>query len=575
MLASPDDVARMPHTMPESFPLNIADRLRTSAERVPQQAAVIVPHHRAADGSQASRRAVVTFGELDAEVDALARGLIELGVRPEHRIALMVRPSIEFIALTFAIFRSGATGVLIDPGMGRRSLLRCLDHVAVDGFAAIPLVHLLRRMMFRRFRTARLNVSTGSTSALLGCTGYRDLLSAGERSKTALPVTRSCDLAAIIFTSGSTGPPKGVCYEHGMFDAQVDLIRDRYRIAPGGVDLPGFPLFGLFNLAMQVTTVIPDMNPARPAEVDPVRIVRAVAGEHVTQAYGSPAMWNRIARHCEAQGVKLTGVQRVLSAGAPVPVPVLRRLSTILPDTAEIHTPYGATECLPVASIRGSEVLSQTAALSADGRGTCVGTAFPGIEVRIIRVVDGPIASMSETESLPTGEIGEIVVRGRVATPGYFRDDEATRRAQIPDSSGYWHRMGDMGCFDELGRLWYCGRKAHVVWTTTGPLHSVCCEEILNAEQGVFRCALVGVGPRGSQEPVMIVEPEIGQFPNFADASAVLTTRLRQRIDGHAGLRQIRHILFHRSLPVDTRHNIKIDREQLAGWAAERLSSRR
>jgi acyl-coenzyme A synthetase/AMP-(fatty) acid ligase len=114
-----------------------------------------------------------------------------------------------------------------------------------------------------------------------------------------------------------------------------------------------------------------------------------------------------------------------------------------------------------------------------------------------------------------------------------------------------------------------------VVWTTNGPLHSVCCEEILNAEPGVFRCALVGVGPRGSQEPVMVVEPEHGQFRNFADASASLATRLQQRIDGHAGLRQIRYILFHHSLPVDTRHNIKIDREQLAVWAAERLSNRR
>jgi acyl-CoA synthetase (AMP-forming)/AMP-acid ligase II len=201
-----------------------------------------------------------------------------------------------------------------------------------------------------------------------------------------------------------------------MFDAQVDLIRDRYQIQPGETDVPGFPLFALFNLAMQVTTVIPDMDPTRPAAVRPENILEAFRSHHATQAYGSPAMWNRVGRHCETHGLQLPGLRRVLSAGAPVPLHVLNRMTRALPDESDLFTPYGATECLPVASIGAREILRETAALSAAGKGTCVGTPFKGIDVRIIEATDKPLKSLADARVLGVGEIGEIIVRGPVAT---------------------------------------------------------------------------------------------------------------------------------------------------------------
>lgn len=188
-----------------------------------------------------------------------------------------------------------------------------------------------------------------------------------------------------------------------MFDAQVDLLRDFYGIQPGEIDLPGFPLFGLFNAAMGVTTVIPDMNPTKPACVAPVRILAHLRDWNVTQAFGSPAIWNRIGRHCEATGEKLPStLRRVLSAGAPVPVHVIERMRRAFsnPD-ADIHTPYGATESLPIASICGREVLEQTAPRSRQGAGTCVGRTFPGIEVKIIEITDGSTPSLTDASELP------------------------------------------------------------------------------------------------------------------------------------------------------------------------------
>jgi acyl-CoA synthetase (AMP-forming)/AMP-acid ligase II len=552
--------------------VNIADRLRTSAQAAPTQRAIVFPESRDKAGRVAWTH--LTFQQLDDEADSIARGLIHLGVRPGHRIVLMVRPSIEFIALTFGIFRTGAVCTLIDPGMGKKSVLKCLDEVDPDGFVAIPPVHAVRKLMPWRYRRACLNVIVGPRSRRLGCPSYSQIVAIGRSMKMDLPLTKATDSAAIIFTSGSTGPPKGVLYEHGMFDAQVDLIRDHYQPAPGETDLPGFPLFALFNLAMQITTVIPDMDPTRPAKVSPEKIIEAIDCQGVTQAYGSPALWNRVGRYCEEHSIGLPTLRRILSAGAPVPIHVLRRMTAALSADADVFTPYGATECLPVASIGGREVLNETAALTAEGRGTCVGKIFKQMEVRIIATSFDTIADIRQTHTLPRGEIGEIIVRGPVATRQYFRRPDATAGAKIQDGESFWHRMGDVGYFDESGRLWFCGRKAHIVMASTGPMYSVCCEAIFNQHSRIYRSALVGVGTRGQQRPVIVAEPEEGQYPVSAADELQLRKELLSLAVGNPLTAEIRDILFHKSLPVDTRHNVKINREALAEWATPRLVRR-
>ncbi|MCA9086089.1 MAG: AMP-binding protein [Planctomycetaceae bacterium] len=555
-----------------SFPLNIADRLRTSAEAVPSQRAVVFP-----DGRDHAGRVTytqLTFRQLDEMADAIARGLASMGVRPGHRLAMFVPPSLESIALTFGIFRSGAACTLIDPGMGRSNVFRCLEQCPPDGFVAIPLVQTIRRMRFFKYRRARLNVVVSKKSApWTGAISMDELLRRGRDSSIALPQTQNTDPAAIIFTSGSTGPPKGVCYEHGMFDAQVDLIRDRFGIRPGEIDLPGFPLFALFNVAMQVTTVIPDMDPTRPANVDPEKILEAIENQGVTQAFGSPALWNQVGRYCEQHNIRLPTLKRILSAGAPVPNHVLSRMTATLSEDADLFTPYGATECLPVAAIGGRQVLRETAAETARGAGTCVGSVFDRMSVRIIPVTFEPIDRLQDVTILDRGQIGEIIIQGPVATREYFQQPEATALAKIPDGETFWHRMGDVGYLDDQNRLWFCGRKAHIVFTKSGPLYSVCCEAIFNQHPEVYRCALVGLGDRVTQRqtPALVVEPEPGCFPADSEAEDRFRSQLLEI--GRADVRtaEIRQIHFQKTLPVDTRHNVKINREALAEQLARTL----
>lgn len=535
----------------------------------------------------------LTFRQLDQESDRLARGLLAIGVQPGCRLVLMVRPSIEFIALTFALFKAGAVIVLIDPGMGRTNLFKCLEEVDPEGFIAIPAVHWVRTLS-RKFPKAKLNVRVGGRWAP-GCVAtYKSLLwgrhsclsfpEPADRNvcPTEFPIARTqpTDPAAVIFTSGSTGPPKGVLYEQGMFDAQVDLLQQFYGIEPGEVDLPGFPLFALFNAAMGVTTVIPDMDPTQPAHVDPRKIIETIRDNGVTQAFGSPALWNRVGSYCVENGIELPSLRRALSAGGPVPIRVLEMMTKVLTGpNADLHTPYGATESLPVASIGAREVLTRTAALTRQGAGTCVGLAFPGVDIRIIPITEGPITAIDQTRCLPPGEIGEIIVRSPAVTREYFRRPEPTRAAKIADGETFWHRIGDVGYLDQEGLLWFCGRKAHIVYTKDGPMYSVCCEAIFERSAMIYRAALVGVGDRGQQEPVMIFEPVSQGNWAQGEMPELLVRGIGNVIIGVARIgsqssrltAKIEKFLVIKAMPVDTRHNVKINREALAIWAKEQV----
>ncbi len=541
---------------------NVARRLSAMAAVMPDAPAILVQR------SLGEYRRI-TFRELDADSTLLAAGLAGLGVQRGMRIALLVRPGIAFITLVFALFKAGAVIVLIDPGLGRGNLVNCLADAEPRGFVAIPLVHAVRRLMRRRFAKATLNVVVGRSWFGGGVTleRLREIASANF-----VPlVANADDPAAIIFTTGSTGPPKGVLYRHGNFDEQVTQLRDRFGIRPGEIDLAGFPLFGLFNAALGVTTVVPDMNPARPAEVGPRKFVAAIQQCRVTQAFGSPAIFNRVGAYCERQRIQLPSLQRVLSAGAPVPAHVLRRMKAALEPAAEMHTPYGATEALPVASIAASEVLAETADKTANGAGVCVGRRFAGIHWKVVRIVDGPIAALSDVVELPAGEIGELIVSGPVVTTEYVTRTEANALAKIRDGASFWHRMGDSGYLDAQERFWFCGRVAHRVITASGTLYTIRCEAIFNAHPDVFRSALVGVGPPGKARPVVVVETWPERRPRGWAARDRLVAQLRQRAAANPLTAEIKDFLLHPSLPVDIRHNAKIFRERLAVWAAEQL----
>lgn len=542
--------------------VNIAERLAESARRYPDKKAVVWTAGR--DGSGKARYGHVTFAELGEETDRYAHGFERAGITRGTRTILFVKPGVEFFTAVFALFKVGAVPVMIDPGIGKQQMRLCLSEVDAEAFIGTPLAHVFRKLYPGAFKRITIAVTVGRRW------GWGGLRWAELRTDPWRPYetvcTRADDPAAILFTSGSTGPAKGVLYSHGVFDTQVQYLNSQFGFSADEIDLPTFPLFALFDAALGMTAVIPDMDFTRPGSVDPRRIIEPIIDHGITHMFGSPALLDRLSQYGLANGITLPTVKRVMSAGAPVPPVVLERMQGMLSAESEIHTPYGATEALPVASIGSLEILSDTRSKTARGGGTCVGRPMAGLDVRVIAIDDDPIAEWSDGLEVSQGAIGEIVVKGPVVTRSYYNLPDATKLAKIPDGDTVWHRMGDVGRFDERGRLWFCGRKAHRVVTEHATLFSVQCEAIFNEHPDVYRSALVGVGPTGRQTPVVCVQVAEG-----IEGGEAMTRELLDLARANELTKSIETVLYHPAFPVDVRHNSKIFREKLAVWAAERL----
>ncbi|MDR3631804.1 MAG: fatty acid CoA ligase family protein [Desulfocapsaceae bacterium] len=541
--------------------LNIAETLVEAASKYSDKVGLI----------EAKTGKSLTFSQLQHYSDQLAVYLSDKGVRRGDRVMLMVTPSADFICLTFALFKIGAPVILIDPGMGYRNLLRCIAGVRPEIFIGVPKAHLFRKVYPKPFSTIRHAFCCGASWGLFGA----DIRQASQHCAGNFQIHRPAadDLAAIIFTTGSTGPPKGVRYEHSIFATQLGLIKDYYGISPADVDQPAFPLFALFSTALGACSVIPDMNPAQPAQVDPVKFLNSINRHKVTYSFGSPAIWDVVSRYCIEKGITITSLRQVLMAGAPVSGELIQRMQAILPSGARIHTPYGATESLPIVSMEGREILESTWKVTRAGGGTCVGRALPGIRIMIIAISDEVIAELDDACPLPVGTIGEIIVSGGVVTRSYDNNEAETQFSKIRDGEKFWHRMGDTGYLDGEGRLWFCGRRAHRVRTNKQDLFTIPCEAIINVHPQVRRTALVGIpdiNNPGLQEPVLIIEKK----KNIRVDDLLLLQEIRKLAAGSRLTGDIKHFLFHHDFPVDIRHNAKIFREKLSLWAELELKKR-
>jgi len=537
----------------------------THSENIASCLRDIAKHKKDATGLiEAKTGKKLTFGELDRYSDQYAWYLKGQNVKPGDRVMLMVKPSAEFICITFALFKLGAVVILIDPGMGYKNLLRCISNVQPRVLIGIFQAQLFARVFPKHFGTLQLRICCGGLCSIFG----KDFTKVShQEEKFPLYKPGKDDLAAIIFTTGSTGPPKGVRYEHSIFKAQLQHIREYYAITDKDIDQPAFPLFALFSTALGACAVIPDMDATKPAKVNPRKFIESLIAHEVTYSFGSPALWKVIGRYCQANDIQLAGLRKVLMAGAPVSGKLIEDMAAVLPEDAEIHTPYGATESLPIVSIESREIRNQTWAMTRAGKGTCVGRALPGIDIAVIEIHDEALEHVSAEMFLEQGEIGEILVSGNVVTRSYDNNDNETRRSKIYHDDRLWHRMGDTGYLDESQRLWFCGRKAHRVSTPLGTKYTIQCEAIINNHRDIYRSALVGIYNDGVfQVPAIVLELE----KKCRRPKSVVLAEVKEMAAASSLTADIKHYYYHPEFPVDIRHNAKIFREKLAVWVEKR-----
>ncbi|MBC2600402.1 fatty acid CoA ligase family protein [Puniceicoccus vermicola] len=494
------------------------------------------------------------FSELELLVSSLAGRMATEGIHKGTRVLVLAKPGLQLIAGVFAILQVGGIPVVIDPGMGLSGFLRCVRHSEPEAVFGIRRGLILSRLFRGSFRKVRARLSTQLAS--------RKAMAAMMIPRFPVVATAPEDPAAILFTSGSTGPAKGVCYEHGMFQAQIRAVRERFSIEPGEVDFPMLPVFALFNPALGMTTVVPPMDPSRPAKADAALQMQVMNEAGVTNSFGSPVLWNKIAEEGERSGTKIKSLRRILAAGAALSPALVERLRPIVPH-AQIFSPYGATEALPLTAIEGEEIRS-VAGETEKGNGVCVGRPLPGVEVRIIPV-SPEVLTAADLVSLPAGEIGEIVASGPMVTRAYDRREDATKKAKVHEGDRIWHRMGDLGYWDKEGRLWFCGRVAERVTTADGvTFDPECCEQVFNRHPRVYRTALVGLGPKARRTPGIVVQPQSGEYPSSSEEMGQWIEELKKLAGQTPMTAPIRHFFFRKEFPVDVRHNAKIHRLQLA-----------
>lgn len=543
---------------------NISLGLKKTQEKTPYKRAVVYPAARDRKGRVLYSQ--MTFTQLEIESDRLARGLERIGIIRGTRTILMVPPGMEFFITIFAMFKVGAVPVVVDPGMGIERMLQCLEQGKPKAFIGIEKAHLLRKMKPGFFKTVKIWVTVGKRWFWGGYT-LDQLMIKGNEPYSRAQTTRD-ETAAIVFTTGSTGPAKGVIYTHGNFEAQIQQIQEHFQIDSDEIDLPTFPLFALFDPILGMTAVIPDMDPTKPAHVNPEKIIEAIENHGVTNMFASPALLNRVGRFGLENHIKLPSLRRVISAGAPVTPANIEQFSSMLSGHAQIHTPYGATEAVPVISIGSNEILSETRTLSEQGYGMCIGRPICNTLVKLIKISDDPITQLHDRLNVPEKQVGEIIVKADLVTRHYFDNREADLLSKIPDADGkIWHRMGDLGWMDSKGRIWFCGRKSHRVITLDETLFTIPVEAIFNNHELVFRSALAGVGPKNMQTPVIFIEPAVKIKDKKAFVKALLELAKTNPLT--AG---IEHVFIEKEFPVDIRHNSKIFREKLAVKAKKILN---
>ena len=482
----------------------------------------------------------ITFGDLARRIDDTASGLRGAGIEPGDRVAIMIPPGIEMITTLFACWRMGAAAVLVDGALTPKQMTAALKAAYPKHLIGIP--KALGAATAMRWPGRR--IAAGSMSRiqrrLVGAEHDLDSLrSAGSAHDLELP--SSTDEAAVVFTSGSTGPSKGVRYTHGKLAAQRDLIADLYDITSADSLVAAFAPFAIYGPLLGITSTVPDIDVSAPGSIDANTLADAVSAIDATMVFASPAALEQLVttepQIAPAHRAALANVRILLSAGAPVRASLLEATAAVFPN-ATAHTPYGMTEALPVASISLPELVE-----AGSGEGVCVGKPVAGVDVQI----DG----------------GEIVVRADHQRVGYDRLWHTTHLASQPHG---WHRTGDVGHIDGDGRLWVNGRVQHLIHAESGPIGPVALEKAVEDLNGVRMAAVVGVGPVGNQRVVVIIErDEPVAKASLADLSMIDSVRGVADTDVVA-------VFDIAKLPVDRRHNSKIDRTALAEWAETALA---
>ncbi len=519
------------------------------------------PDHIALRYPVAHGYAGVSYRELVDRAGRIAAGLSRRGVGRGDRVVVLVPMSVELYAVLLAIIALGAVAVFVEPASTVKEIARVVAVTRPRGFVGIAKAHLLR-LLSPAVAAVPVRVVVGGrpVARLLGGLTLAELEREAAGHAPPEVAIEPDDPALLTFSSGSTGTPKGAARSHRFLDAQHQAI-ERMVARPDGfedVHMSAFAIVVLSVLASGMTAVLPRLGRG----VDDVSgdaLVADIAALGVTMVSGSPAFLAPIFAAARRRG-PLAGVRRVASGGAPVPIGLCEAAADILPGGSFLVV-YGSTEAEPIATIDAAEVRAETAALTRDGAGLCVGRIDPSLAMRLLTPSTAPLSigpgGMDEL-SVAAGAVGEIAVRGPHVNRGYYRNKPAERQNKIIDvDRGVWHRTGDAGYLDDRGRLWLVGRVIDIVRRGAAEYHPSAVEAAAQTLAWVDRAALVGDGAA----TLLVVQPRSSRLVPARLRPLVAARRRADEVTRHLAARGvvIDRVRLIEQLPVDPRHRAKLD----------------
>ncbi|RDV08583.1 alpha/beta fold hydrolase [Arthrobacter sp. RT-1] len=527
----------------------------------------------------------LSWRQLDRNILDLAAGLRDAGVGSGSRVSLMVPPGVDLTVALYACLRLGAVVVVADAGLGTKGLSRAVKGATPDFLIGIDKALAAASVLGWPGRRISVRDLPAARCRMLGAENSLEALARSGAGRSPGQLADSVDPdapAAVLFTSGSTGPAKGVLYTHRKLAAMRDTVAETFGIRSDARLVAGFAPFALLGPALGAVSVTPAMDVTAPRTLTASALADAAAAIDATVVFASPAaLRNVLATQDglnEAGHKALEGIGLLLSAGAPVPEPLLAEVQRLLP-AASLHTPYGMTEALPVTDISLEQIQAADAdaaagtatsasAVAGAGNGVCVGWPVHGARVAVVPLAADGTASGSQPVTEP-GVTGEILVSAPHVKEAY---DRLWLTQQESNSLPGWHRTGDVGHFDAAGRLWVEGRLAHVVTSPGGVVTPVGAEQAIERLDGVRLAAIAGVGPAGTQAVVAVVET-VPPARKAGPAGTQLAGDVR-RAALESGV-EVSAVLAVPAQPTDIRHNAKIDRTRLSRWASRVLAGGR
>lgn len=509
--------------------MNLASLLLERALKHPQRPALV-------DGAR-----VISYGELARRVSAGAATLQEMGLTRGQVILVFQPVSIELYEFLLAAFHAGLRVMLADPSAGREFLALCCKRLSPDAFFGSRKAQCLR-LSTTEMRAIRISICSGGWFP--GTRAWRT----DDAGGPPVEVTNE-DAALVTFTSGSTGQPKAAVRSHGFLLAQHRALAKALEFEEGEVDLITLPVFVLANLASGLTSVLAATDLAKPGSPDVAAVAAQCEKFQVTRCAASPAFFEALLKAESG----MPHFEKLYTGGAPVFPDLLRRLQQALP-AAHIHSVFGSTEAEPIAHFPADSANEETDSLTRRGAGLCSGIPVPEIELRIIADHWGaPLGPLTEMQfhalAVESGQAGEIVVSGDHVLRGYLGGigDEETK---IHVEGRIWHRTGDAGWIDSSGRVWLLGRCAEKLAT-------------FPAAHGL---------PRDAPRYPFAIECALREiFPNIRMAAIDWEGQRTLAVGKRCGAEEteainanakdfgIARTIYLESLPLDRRHNAKID----------------